>query len=64
MSCNCNFCIDCFKDGYKVAINSAESLISLNAFSCIVCKEPKFNPKTKAQFQDHLDYLVLLVIMR
>jgi hypothetical protein len=61
MNCKCNVCIFCFKDGFKVAINSSESLISMNAFSCLACKEPKFDPKNRSLFQNHLDYLVLLV---
>ena len=62
MTCKCSICIDCFKNGYKSAINSSESLISPNAFSCLICREPKFDPKNKTIFQMHLDHLVLLVI--
>ena len=63
MFCECNICIECFKDGLKVAINSAEATISMNAFACLVCREPKYEPTNKEIFQSHLDFLTLLVNM-
>ena len=58
MSCECNVCIECFKSGSIVAINSNEASLTLNAFSCIACKTPEYGSDT---FLDHIEHLTRLV---
>jgi hypothetical protein len=58
MICECNVCIECFITGYGHAINSAEASLTLNAFSCINCKEPEYGSD---KFNDHIEHLTRLV---
>ena len=61
MTCDCNLCIECFKDGYKGKINSPEASVSLNEFSCCMCKLPKHDPSNESLFQAHLEHLSRMV---
>ena len=58
MSCESNVCIECFKRGYILAINSPEAQLTLNTFSCIACKMPEYGNEG---FQAHLEHLTRLV---
>ena len=59
MICECNVCIQCFKTGYKHAINSAEASLTLNSFSCIYCKEPEYGSD---KFNNHIKHLTRFVL--
>ncbi len=61
MVCKCNICLNCFKNGYEIAIDSTESLLSTTAFLSLFYKKPEFSPKNKELFQSHIDFLILLV---